>query len=244
MPRIGRLPSSAPRRLPALYLSCRETAGELRRPVPLMTRLLATAESVDALVFITSQEARNVIQLRCARPDVSLVAELLSVLEGFGYTPALHSGHEGMLTNLAAQLFAESPPCIVELRLGAGMSAGEYRQLGERLYRWRERQIMLICVDQVPSEVDPQQHRGPHDPYWRGLLSQWVEERAWVDALSDSAVGVAPSLSSGERDLINDTTLCLLHAAFGLGGLRAPERLFGFDLDDQQHALSGYGWIG
>tara|TARA_R110000796_G_scaffold169508_2_gene286369 strand:+ start:28154 stop:28816 length:663 start_codon:yes stop_codon:yes gene_type:complete len=210
---------------------------------PLMERLLETTEKVERLVFITPQDANPDSQLYCISPDTPLVAELRFLLEALGHTPAFHQAQDELLTRLASQLFVQSPACIIELRMGCGMAAGQYRRLGESLLQLRERQVMLICVDQVPGDVDPQLYRGPYDPYWRRLLSQWVEERNWIDALSASALCVAASLSSSDLDLINDNTLCLLHAAFGLGGSRAPERLFGFDLDDQQRALSGYGWM-
>ncbi|HDZ57639.1 MAG TPA: hypothetical protein ENI17_06185 [Pseudomonas xinjiangensis] len=234
---------ATPKRLPALYLSCRGVPGESPRPLPLMARLIEASEDIRALVFITTNGESHATQLRCTRSDETLVVELQLLLEELGHAAAFHQSHDGLLTRLAAQLFVESPPCIVEVCLGSGMTAGQYRRLGESLCRWRERQVMLICVDQVPDDVDPQLYRSPYDPYWRGLLSQWVEERNWIEALSGSALCTTPSLSSSEQTLVSDNTLCLLHAAFGLGGLRAPERLFGFDLDDNQRALSGYGWM-
>lgn len=235
--------SATSRRLPALYLACREIAGTDTRPLPLMARLLETAEKVDAVVFITTHGAGRVPQLRSSRPADEFVVELRLFLEGLGHTPTVHQSFDKHLARLTIQLFARPAPDMVEVRLGSGMTAGQYRRLGESLCLWRDRHVMLICVDQLLGKLDPQQYRSPHDSYWRGLLNQWVEERNWEEALSGSALGSTPSFVKTEKALVSDNTLCLLHAAFGIGGSRAPQRLFGFYLDDNERALSGYCWM-
>lgn len=239
----GFQPSTTSRRLPALYLSCRGMVGDDTRPLPLMARLLETTEKVDAVVFITAHGTGRVPQLRCNRPADEFVVELRLLLEDLGHTPTVHQSNDEHLARLTTQLFARHSPDMVEVRLGSGMTAGQYRRLGESLCLWRDRHVMLICVDQLLGKLDPQQYRSPHDSYWRGLLSQWVEERNWEEALSGSALGNTPSFVKTEKALVSDNTLCLLHAAFGIGGSRAPQRLFGFDLDDNERALSGYCWM-
>ena len=237
------LVSATSRRLPALYLACREIAGTNTRPLPLMARLLETAEKVDAVVFITTHGASRVPQLRSSRPVDEFVVELRLLLEGLGHTPTVHQSFDKHLARLTTQLFAMPAPDMVEVRLGSGMTAGQYRRLGESLCFWRDRHVMLICVDQLLGKLEPEQYRSPHDPYWRGLLSQWVDERNWIEAISGTALGSTTSFVKTEKALVSDNTLCLLHAAFGIGGSRAPQRLFGFDLDDNERALSGYCWM-
>ncbi len=231
------------RRLPALYLSCRKIVGESLQPLPLMGRLLEATEKLDALIFITSSGSARSPEVRCNRPENSLVDELQSLLEHLGHLPTVHQTHDKPLSQLAAKLFAEPMPEIIEIRLGPGMAAGQYRRLGASLCHWRERQVMPICVDQLLDELGSQLYTSAYDPYWRRLLNKWVEERNWVEALSCSTLDEMPSITSSEQAMVGDNALCLMHTAFGLGGLRVPERLFGFDLDDSQQALSGYCWM-
>lgn len=230
------------KRLPVLYLSCRDSLAQVPRPLSLIGRLVDPNSRIDAVVFITTSADSHQPQLLCPASAGRLKDQLSLLLTKLGYPVACDGRTTASVAAWASMLFEQAPVDYIELRLSVAMSMAQCRELGQALQSWRERKVLLVCLDQVPLSVEPQSYRGPHDPYWRNLMNQWVDEQRWYEALTDNALQTHPGAEHRQRSL-DDASLCLLHAAFGLGGLRLPERLFGFDLDDSQRALSGYGWM-
>ncbi|MAZ05906.1 hypothetical protein [Marinobacter sp. SS8-8] len=59
---------------------------------------------------------------------------------------------------------------------------------------------------------------------------------------------MAGSSLVGQRGAVQGTpvaaqTLCVLNTAFSLGGFKAPQRVFGFALNEDSQSLAGYSWM-
>lgn len=228
------------RPLPALYLSCADQLPSNNNGTPLLDRLLDTHLPPRGIAFITLQPDLASPQL--ASPERSqLVSEIQKLLsqQGLDTTPADQLSPR--IQQLQQQLFGQPPATSVELQLNTGLSAQSYRQLGQNLQQLRNRGILLICLDRTPGSLNRDTYHPPHDAYWRELIQQWVAEQQWQQAIrqADTDKGMANHANT----LISDASLCLMHAAFALGGLCQPQRFFGYGLDDQAHALAGFGWM-
>lgn len=235
---VGVQHTAAPTRLPALYLSCRDGLTETSSRLVLIDRLIEPDSHIDGVVFITACAGLDQPQLCCGSVG-ELGVQLSALLSELGYSLPAKAGAEKIET-LTSMLFDSSPVECMEIRLGTDMSVRQCRELGQALQSWRARRVLMICLDEIPVDAEPGSYRSPHDPYWRNLMSRWVDEQQWFEALSDTTWQARPGT---QQRTLGDSTLCLLHAAFGLGGSQMPERLFGFDLDDDQRTLSGYGWM-
>ncbi|WP_373186959.1 hypothetical protein [Halopseudomonas sp.] len=242
MIRVGLQQPVTHKRLPVLYLSCRDSLADAPRSLSLIGRLVDSKNRIDAVVFITASADSGQPHLLGPASAGPLKGQLSARLSKLGYPLVRHGNTSTSVVALASMLFEQPPVDYIELRLSVAMNMEQCRELGQALQGWRESKVLLVCLDHVPLGVEPHGYRSPHDPYWRNLMNQWVDEQRWYEALSDSALQAHPSPEHRQRSL-DDASLCLLHTAFGLGGLRLPERLFGFDLDDNQRALSGYGWM-
>jgi glycine cleavage system regulatory protein len=228
------------RPLPALYLSCAEQLPSNNAGTSLLDRLLDTRLPPQGIVFITLQPDLASPQL--ASPQTSdLVNEIQQLLDQQGLHMALSPQLNPRIQRLQHELFKQPPGTCIELQLNTGLSARAYRQLGQSLQQLRNQGILLICLDRTPDQHNRDEYHPPHDAYWRDLIQQWVAEQQWQHAIK---LADAHSEQTGSADaLISDASLCLMHAAFALGGLCQPQRFFGYGLDDQTRALAGFGWM-
>lgn len=229
-------------RLPALYLRCRDSLTRTPRPLELIGRIVQAKVAVGAVVFITIGANRGQPEVFSPLGPGGLRAELRDMLLKLGFSAAVRRYSAPHVAALTGMLFGDAPVEQVELRLSIDMTMDQYRDVGQSLRSWRERRVLLVCLDQIPADADPDGYRAPHDPYWRNLMGQWVEQQQWDEATSALSLQVGPPVKLLQRSL-GDGSHCLLYAAFVLGGLRLPARLFGFDLDDSQRAVFGYGWM-
>ena len=78
--------------------------------------------------------------------------------------------------------------------------------------------------------------------YIRNLIRQWEDEQRWVNAMSNSSLRGGGSYATNGSP-VAEPTLCILNTAFSLGGMKAPQRLFGFSLNQNRQSLAGYGWM-
>lgn len=227
------------RTLPALFLSCRDGRPAVSRPAPLISRLVEPGTVVEAVVFITIEHTGSGARLSASPACSERLQSLASLLAGQGLAVQVECLPHPALADVAAELCEPAPGECIELCLSRDLGAWRCRQIGQALSTWRDDCVLPVCLDRVREDARAEVQRPLHDSYWRGLMSHWVEQQQWQQAMSGN---VELAYESGFDDDGTDT-LCLLQAAFGLGGQHMPERLFGFDLDDHQRALAGYGWM-
>lgn len=229
-------------KLPVLYLSCETKALTGAKGQESLRRLVPRNLVVDSVAFITSEEggARPEILHQCG--EGVLARRLQSDMKERGFEVAVSGSRGPGLELLAKSMTQLVPEEVIELRLNTGMTSQHYREIGHCLETLRDQGVLLICLDRLEAGGGNASYHQPHDSYIRNLIRQWEDEQRWVKAMSNSSLrGGGPSAANGSP--VAEPTLCVLNTAFSLGGMRAPQRLFGFSLNENRQSLAGYGWM-
>jgi len=229
-------------RLPVLYLSCETEALIGPKGQSSLRRLIRQDLAVDSVAFITSETggAQPEIFHQCG--EGALARRLQSGMKARGFEVAVNGPRDSGLKLLAESMMQLVPQEVIELRLNTGMTSEHYRNIGHCLEVLRNEGVLLICLDRLDADGNNASHSQPHDSYIRNLIRQWEDEQKWVKAMSKSGLnGTRPS--PGQGNPVADPTLCVLNTAFSLGGMKAPQRLFGFSLNEDSQSLAGYGWM-
>ena len=185
-----------------------------------MARLLASGARPEAVLFITIAEQDDRLQLIGSGTDGERLSALAEGLSSRGVCASVQRSASSPLDQIAAELFGDFAGECIELRLGA-------------TFEEREKGTLLVCLDRVDGG---QRLKSLYDSSWLDLMSSWIEQHQWRQVVTGFNAG-------GGSDQPGIGTLCLLQAALGLAGMRLPERLVGFDLDDARRALVGFGWM-
>lgn len=229
-------------KLPVLYISCNRGAfsGSMRQPR--LGRLIGQDLPVGSVAFITSREGADLPEIFHQYGQRVLAERLQSFMAEREFDVAIAGIRNAALDSLAESMIGLAPDEVIELRLNTGMTSDSYRQIGHCLEALRDQGVLLICLDQKDTGAGNATHHQPHDASIRNLIQQWEHEQLWLRAMSGSNLG------GRWKTLVRDTpvadpTLCVLNTAFSLGGLKAPQRVFGFSLDEDSQSLAGYGWM-
>ena len=220
-------------RLPVLFLSCREERQADPGRAPLMARLLASGATPEAVLFITIAEQDDRLQLIGSGTHGERLSALAEGLANRGVCALVRRCASSPVGDIAAELFGNFTGEFIELRLAANCEEPGYSGIGQALSDWRERGTLLVCLDRVDGG---QRLKSLYDSYWLDLMSSWIEQHQWrqvVTGLNADAISERPAIG----------TFCLLQAALGSAGMRLPERLLGYELDDAGRALSGFCWM-
>lgn len=236
------LPVSNVTKLPVLYLSCETEALKGPKGQASLRRLIRPDLVVANVAFITSKRggAQPEIFHQCG--EGILARRLQSGMAERGFDVAVSGSREQGLKALAESMTPLAPEEVIELQLNTGMTSEHYRDIGHCLEALRNQGILLICLDRLEKAGNYVDHPQPHDSYLRNLIRQWEDEHRWVKAMSKSDLG-ASHINPESEDPVADPTLCVLNTAFSLGGMQAPQRLFGFSLNENSQSLAGYGWM-
>ena len=229
-------------KLPVLYLSCETAALTGPKGQSSLRRLIPRDLVVDSVAFITSEKggAQPEILHQCG--EGVLARRLQSDMQARGFGAAVSGSRETRLKLLAESMMQLVPEEVIELRLNTGMTSEHYREIGHCLEALRDQGVLLICLDRLEANGKNASHHQPHDSYIRNLIRQWEDEQRWVKAMSNSSLRGSPR-SAAHASPVAEPTLCVLNTAFSLGGMKAPQRLFGFSLNQNRQSLAGYGWI-
>ncbi|AOY89158.1 hypothetical protein BKP64_13825 [Marinobacter salinus] len=227
-------------KLPVLYISCDTEALKSPRGQSSLRRLIRGTE-VCSVVFITLSVGLDAPEIHGPTGRNHVGGQLWSLLSAEDFSPVERAGGTGDLEVLATTLVSPAPVEVAELRLSVGMPGDYYRRIGQCLEGFRDQGVLIICFDEITAaEVNGALHP-PHDTYIRDLIKQWEDELRWARALSKSEMGKEASVRNGEP--LSNPTLCMLNTAFSLGGLKAPQRVFGSALNEGRQSLAGYGWM-
>lgn len=229
-------------RLPVLYLCCETDALTGPRGQASLRRLIWQDHVVDSLAFITSEKggAQPEIFHQCGKGV--LARRLQSDMQTRGFDVTISGSRDPGLKLLSESMMQLVPGEVIELRLNTGMTSDHYRNLGHYLEELRDHGVLLICLDRLEIGGNNASYHQPHDSYIRNLIRQWEDDQRGVKAMSNSSLGGYGSSTSDDSP-VAEPTLCVLNTAFSLGGMKAPERLFGFSLNENSHSLAGYGWM-
>lgn len=229
-------------KLPVLYLSCETEALIGPKGQASLRRLIRQDLTIDSVAFITSEKggAKPEIFYQCG--EGILARHLQSEMKARGFDVAVSASREYGLKLLAESMMQLVPEEVIELRLNTGMSSVHYRNIGHCLEALRDQGVLLICLDRLETDGSNASYHQPHDSYIRNLIRQWEDEQKWVSAMSKSGL-IGENVAVGNASPVADPTLCVLNTAFSLGGMKAPQRLFGFSLNENSESLAGYGWM-
>lgn len=227
-------------KLPVLYVSCDTEALKTPKSQSSLRRLIRGRDA-NRVVFITSDAALNTLEIHHQAGERMFACELQTLLNGEGFDTAIRPGQSADFAALAEVLIPGTSFEVTELRLNLGMACTDYRRVGQCLEACRDHGVLIICFDQISArEVNSVRHQ-PHDAYIRNLIGQWEEELRWARAFSKSEMSQDESNNLDEP--LSDPTMCILNTAFSLGGMRAPQRVFGSSLNEGGQSLAGYGWM-
>lgn len=229
-------------KLPVLYLSCETEALTGPKGQASLRRLIRQDLVVDSVAFITSEKGGDQPAIFHQSGEGVLAMRLQSDMQTYGFDVAVKGSQGPVLKLLAESMMQLVPEEVIELRLNTGMTSEHYRDIGHCLEALRDQGVLLICLDRLETDGSNAIHHQPHATYIRNLIRQWEDEHRWVKAMSRSGLSGTRS-ASGDNSPVADPTLCVLNTAFSLGGMKAPERLFGFALNEHGQSLAGYGWM-
>lgn len=229
-------------KLSVLYLSCETEALTGPKGQESLRRLVPRDQVVDSVAFITSEEggAQPNILHQCG--EGVLARRLQSDMKARGFEVAVNGSREPGLKLLAESMIQLVPAEVIELRLNTGMASEHYREIGHCIEALRDQGVLLICLDRLDANGNNASYHQPHDSYIRNLIRQWEDEQRWVNAMSNSSLRGGGSYATNGSP-VAEPTLCILNTAFSLGGMKAPQRLFGFSLNQNRQSLAGYGWM-
>lgn len=229
-------------KLPVLYLSCETEALAGPKGQASLRRLIRQDLVVNSVAFITSEQGGVQPEIFHQCGEGALARRLQSDIGACGFDVAVRGSRETLLKMLTESMMQLVPREVIELRLNTGMTSEHYRNIGHCLEVLRDQGVLLICLDRLDADGNNASYHQPHDSYIRNLIRQWEDEQRWVSAMSKSGLRGNRSSSATEKP-VADPTLCVLNTAFSLGGMKAPQRLFGFSMNENSQSLAGYGWM-
>ncbi|AZR40840.1 class III extradiol ring-cleavage dioxygenase family protein [Marinobacter salarius] len=229
-------------KLPVLYLSCETEALIGPKGQSSLRRLIKQDLVVASVAFITSETGGAQLEIFDQCGEKVLARRLQTELKTRGFDVSVSGSHEHGLKTLVKSMMQLAPEEVIELQLNTGMTSEHYRTIGHCLEALRNQGVLLICLDRLENVGNHVDHPQPHDSYIRNLIRQWEDEHQWAKAMSKSDFGASHS-NPGAKAPVADPTLCVLNTAFSLGGMQAPQRLFGFSLNENGQSLAGYGWM-
>lgn len=229
-------------KLPVLYLSCETEALAGPKGQASVCRLIRQDLVVDRVVFITSEKGGVQPEIFHQCGESVLARRLRSDMQARGFDLVVKGSQGPGLKLLAESVVQLVPEEVIELRLNTGMTCEHYRDIGHCLESLRDQGVLLICLDRLETDDSSANHHQPHATYIRSLIRQWEDEQRWVKAMAKSGLSGTRS-PSGDNSPVAEPTLCVLNTAFSLGGMKAPQRLFGFSMNENSRSLAGYGWM-
>jgi len=221
-------------KLPVLFVSCNARSLESQREAASGPARMIWGQSVRSVLLLSTDASLQAPVVTHLKGDHECSERVFSLLSSQGFAPGIQDEMTEGREKLLRALLSEEPADLCELRLNTGMSEDEYRLVGQCLETIREQGVLVICLDDKrESQVSL------HDRHLREMLNGWVQDQQWGAAISFKG-----GLSRNKRSpKLEDPTVCLLNAAFTLGGCKFPQRMFSSGMNNAGQMLSGFGWM-
>lgn len=221
-------------KLPVLFVSCNASSLQAQQQAGSGPARMIWGKHFESVVLISTDadlQAPLVVPLKGGAARAERIQALLS---SQGFKASIQSEPASTRDGLLHVLLSEEPGDLSEVRLNTGMSEQEYRRIGQCLEVLREQGVLIICLD---DKTDSQVLL--HDRHLREMINSWVQDQQWGDVMTfkGGSQKIVPTLR------LDDPTVCLLNAAFGLGGSQFPQRMFSSGMDNSERMLSGFGWM-
>lgn len=226
-------------KLPVLFVSCNADNLKAQEQASSGPARMIWGKRYDSVVVISTSTELGAPEILHPSGAGASAAKIQSLLQDQGLTPEVcvvdNSPHQSLLT----VFLSEEPREFAELRLNTGMSEREYRRVGQCLEVLREQGVLVICLDDKTSR-EGDHNVSLHDHHLREMINGWVQDQQWGSVMSFKG-NTAPQATS--TMCLDDPTVCLLNAAFTLGGSQFPQRMFSSRMNNAAQMLSGFGWM-
>lgn len=221
-------------RLPVLFVSCNARSLEARRQAGSGPARMVWRQDIRSVLLISTDTDLSAPLVTHHKGNKGRSENIVSLLSARGFRPAFESEQTQARDRLLATLLAGQPEDLCELRLNTGMSEAEYRQVGLCLETMRDQGVLVMFLDdRAEGEIS---FYGRH---LRQMLNVWVQDQQWRAAMSVKG----SSMDRSGSPKLEDPTVCLLNAAFTLGGSKFPQRLFSSGMNCAGQMLAGFGWM-
>ena len=220
-------------KLPVLFVSCNSQSLDSRQKAGSGPARMVWGKSVRSVLLIsidTSLQAPLVIHLN---GDLARSKRIFGLLSNGGFSAEIQIRNSAGRESLLRLLLSEKPESFSELCLNIGMSDAEYRVIGQCLETMRKQGTLIICLDdRLGNKVSP------HDRHLREIINGWVQGQQWCAAMSFKGGG-----GTTQNKRVDEPTICLLKAAFFLGGSQSPQRMFSTGMNKVEQTLWGFSWM-
>lgn len=225
-------------KLPVLFVSCDADALELQGGANSALSRMVLGKHYRGMVVISIGREISAPVIYHLKGDGSVRDNIQSLLSSQGVVPETVTPKADARDSLLGQMLSDSPGELVELVLNLGMTELEYRRFGMSLEGLREQDYLVICLDDKANRQEGG-HVLLHNRHLREMLNGWVENQKWSEVMSFKGQFAA----TAPADRLDDPTICLLNAAFTLGGSCYPQRMFSSGMSNGDSRLSGFGWM-
>ncbi|WP_375172101.1 hypothetical protein [Marinobacter sp.] len=222
-------------KLPVIFVSCNaaniSAAGQIGAGPARMTQ----GKSVTGVILM------SVVDERADDRDVEISGRghtfdaTIQRLEQANVSVHMSEGSRSDRERLLRALIGELPAELVDVRLVRGMEESLYRRVGVALESLRREGGLVVCLDDR-SEPTSGVMDSLNDEELREAVNGWVRDCQWESVMSFR------SKSDGGTVRLTDPRICLLKAAFFLGGSTFPQRMFNSGLNSVEHSMFGFGW--
>nr|WP_297402924.1 hypothetical protein [uncultured Marinobacter sp.] len=220
-------------KLPVLFVSCNVESLQTKQQASSGPARMIWGKWYKSVVLISTDSDLRAPLVMHLSGSADRAEAIHSQLNQQGFTPGILTEVANTRRDLLKVLLSEEPGDLSELRLNTGMSEYDYRRVGQCLEVLREQGVLIVCLDDKASTKV-----SPHDRHLREMISGWVQDQQWGAVMTFKGIteqNAAPKL--------DDPTVCLLNAAFSLGGSRFPQRMFSSGMNNEAQTLSGFGWM-
>lgn len=221
-------------KLPVLFVSCNAESLQSQREAGSGPARMIWGKRYQSVVLISTDTALQSPLIVHLKGSADRSESIKSLLGSQGFAPDSRSDSANSRDGLLNVLLSEEPGDLSELRLNTGMSEQEYRRIGQCLEVLREQGVLIICLD---DKADSQVML--HDRHLREMINGWVQDQQWGAVMTFKG----DSRKTTQTLRLDDPTVCLLNAAFSLGGSQFPQRMFSSGMNNSARMLSGFGWM-
>lgn len=225
-------------KLPVLFVSCNAETLHGQAQSGSGPARMVWGRSYQSVVLIRTRLHLEGLTISTLKGAEGHIQKIQALLRKQGFTLSTESQTAERQHEIVRSLLKDEPGDLAELSLGTGMTEAEYRRIGECLEVMRDYGALLLCLDDT-SQRDDDGDFSLHDRHLRDMINGWVQNQQW-----ESVVRFRGDVTQTNTTVrLDNPTVCLLNAAFGLGGSQFPQRLFSSSMNNAEQALTGYGWM-
>lgn len=225
-------------KLPVLFVSCRVENLQVRNEAGTGPARMVWDKEYRSVLLIGSTSNSDHPKIRPIAGEGTQVGVLRTLLAEQGFTPQIDACGSERRQKLVSNLLNREPGEITEVSLSTGMLEMDYHRIGQCLEAMREDGVLIICLDDHTRQQD-QNDFSLENRRLRNILNDWVRNRQWDSVISFNGNTRPPTAAA----TLENPTLCLLRAAFSLGGQTYPQRIFSSGMSTSGRTVSGFGWM-